>query len=241
MCCSSDCVRSRIAWGAALALSLACALQPAFAQSVGGAAVAAVDVAPKSLEELLTRLSQIQGLRARYVEEKRIALLKMPLRSEGTVAFAAPGLLVRRAEKPEPAALLLDGETLWVSDASGKRRIDLGESAIVKHFVLTFVNVLRGDRAALDRAYTLAFAATAAGWKLELTPKAPELRRFIARAVLEGHAATVDRMTLTEENGDVTLMQFSAVESNVRFDAGERARTFKLDAAAVHSPGGTER
>jgi len=230
MCCSSDCVRNRFGWSALLALLLLACAQPAFAQA-----------APLSVDDLLTRFSQIQGLRARYVEEKRIALLKMPLRSEGTIAFAAPGALVRRAEKPEPATLLLEGEVLWVSDASGKRRIDLGENAVVKHFVLTFVNVLRGDQAALARAYTLKFAVTAAGWTLELTPKAPELRRFVARAVLEGHGAIVDRMTLTEENGDVTLMQFSAVDSNVRFDAGERARTFKLDAAPARTARGAER
>lgn len=190
------------------------------------------EAAPKSLDELLARLAQIQGLRARYVEEKRIALLKMPLRSEGMVAFAAPGLLVRRAEKPEPSTLLLEGEVLWVSDGSGKRRIDLGESAIVKHFVLTFVNVLRGDRAALERAYVLAFTPDAAGWKLALTPRAPELRKLVASALLEGRGAVVDRMTLREENGDVTVMQFNAVDARARFDAEERARTFAIDPPA---------
>jgi outer membrane lipoprotein-sorting protein len=154
----------------------------------------------------------------------------MPLRSEGTVAFAAPGSLVRRAEKPEPATLLLQGETLWVADASGRRKIELGENAIVKHFVMTFVNVLRGDRAALERAYALAFTGAPAGWKLELTPKAPELRQLVAGAVLEGHGAEVERMTLREENGDVTVMQFSAVDSSVRFEAAERARIFQLGA-----------
>lgn len=236
MRCSIDCVRNRLGLGALLALLLLCA-QPVSAQPTGPAA----ESTPSSLDELLTRLARVQGLRARYVEEKRIALLKMPLRSEGTIAFAAPGLLLRSAEKPEPATLLLDGEVLWVSDASGKRRIDLGESAIVKHFVLTFVNVLRGDQAALARSYALKFATTAEGWTLELTPKAPELRRFVARAVLEGHGATVDRMTLTEENGDVTLMRFNEVDTNVRFDANERARTFKLDARSAQPARGAER
>lgn len=214
-------------WCAALALLLTLAA-PAFAN----------DTSPKTLTELLTRFSQIKGLRARYVEEKKIALLKMPLRSEGTVAFAAPGSLVRRAEKPEPATLLLEGEVLWIADASGKRKIELGDSAIVKHFVMTFVNVLRGDRTALERAYALAFTATAEGWKLELTPKAPELRKLVAGAVLEGHGGEVERMTLREDNGDVTLMQFSAIDSNVRFEAAERARTFRLDAPdAQRQPG----
>ncbi len=221
MSCSSVCVAKSVVWCGVLAL-LPASAAPSSAQAPGAE--------PATVADLLTRFSQVKGLRARYVEEKKIALLKMPLRSEGTVAFAAPGLLVRRAEKPEPATLLLDGDVLWVSDASGKRRIDLGESAVVKHFVLTFVNVLRGDRAALERAYVLVFTPAAAGWRLELTPKAEELRKFVARAVLEGRGSTVDRMTLTEDNGDVTVMQFSAVDADVRFDANERARVFKLDA-----------
>jgi outer membrane lipoprotein-sorting protein len=228
MCCSSVCVASRRAAWAVLWLLVLCT-----AASAQPASPPVVSAEPKTLEALLTRFGQLQGLRARYVEEKRIALLKRPLRSEGTVAFAAPSLLVRRVEKPEPATLLLDGEVLTVADASGQRRIDLGESALVKHFVLTFVHVLHGDRAALERAYTLSFEATATGWKLQLTPKTAELRRFVAHAVLEGHGVIVDRMTLEEDNGDVTQMQFSEVDANARFDAAERARVFKLDAKAA--------
>ena len=219
-----------------LALGLVCASAGAQAAPPTTAAEA-----PKTLEALLTRFGQLQGLRARYVEEKRIALLKRPLRSEGTIAFAAPALLMRRAEKPEPATLLLDGEVLTVADASGQRRIELSESALVKHFVLTFVNVLHGDRGALERAYTLSFELTATGWKLQLAPRTPELRRFVAHAVLEGRGVVVDRMTLKEENGDVTQMTFSEVDPNARFDAAERARIFKLDAAPKQPGRGAER
>lgn len=235
MRCSNVSVASRLGRGAGLVpvivLALLIARVPASAQGVQ-AAEPSQPAQPATVAELLTRFSQIQGLRAHYVEEKRIALLKRPLRSEGSVAFAAPALLVRRTEKPEPATLLLDKEVLTVADASGQRRIELSESAIVKHFVLTFVNVLHGDRAALERAYSLAYEPKPGGWTLTLTPKAPELRRFVARAVLEGRGVSVERMTLEEENGDVTQMTFSEVDPNARFDAAERAKLFTLPAGS---------
>jgi hypothetical protein len=59
-------------------------------------------------------------------------------------------------------------------------------------------------------------------------PKQAELKRFVSRALLEGHGVVVDRMTLHEETGDSTVMEFSEVDVSVRFDAAERARLFRL-------------
>jgi outer membrane lipoprotein-sorting protein len=182
-----------------------------------------------SIDDLLARLSRLQGLRARYEEEKSIALLKRPLRSRGSIAFAAPDLLLRRVEHPEPATLLLAGNTLRVADASGKRSIDLQGSPVVRHFVLTFVHVLRGDRAALERLYALRFSTEAGGgWLLELTPRNADLGKLIRRATVRGRASVVDEMTLEEGSGDTTRLRFSDVDVEARFDAAARARIFRL-------------
>jgi outer membrane lipoprotein-sorting protein len=183
---------------------------------------------PATLAELLGQLAALQGLRARYVEEKRIAFLKQPLRSEGSVTFAAPGLLLRKAERPEPSAMLLDGDLLRVWDGRSVRRIELGESPIVRHFVMTFVYVLRGDRAALERLYTIAFSTKDAQWQLELAPKEAALTRFVKRATLEGSGVQVARMTLIEASGDKTVMTFADVDTSARFDKAARDRTFRL-------------
>jgi outer membrane lipoprotein-sorting protein len=182
-----------------------------------------------SVEDLLAQFARIQGLRTRYREEKRIALLKRPLVSEGTIQFARPGLLLRTAEKPERVTLLLDRDTLRMADASGTHTIALSESPLVRNFVLTFVNVLSGDRAALERQYTLQFAQLEGGaWRLTLVPKAQDLARIVKRATLEGKGVQVARMTLEEDNGDSTALSFSETDLNVNFDAAARARIFRL-------------
>jgi outer membrane lipoprotein-sorting protein len=222
----------------AFALSLLCALparQLARAEQVapdGPGAPAPI----ASLDDLLARFAKLQGMSARYREEKRIALLKRPLQSEGSIQFAAPNLLLRRVERPEPAVMLLTGDALQIADASGARRIDLQSNAMIRNFVLTFVHVLAGDRAALERLYELRFTKAAAagdaqagrGWRLELTPRQPELARMIERATLLGNGIVVEQMTLQERNGDATVLRFSDVDLGVRFDAAARARVFRL-------------
>ncbi len=182
-----------------------------------------------SLDQLLTRLAGLSGMRARYQEEKHIALLKRPLHSEGIIAFAAPNLLLRRAEKPEPSTLLLEGSVLRIADGSGTRRIDLQENSVVRHFVMTFLYVLSGDRASLDRLYTLAFQSTpSGGWQLVLTPKAPDLARIIKRATLLGRGFVVEQMTIEEPTGDSTVLRFLDVKLDQHYDEAERARLFRL-------------
>lgn len=185
--------------------------------------------APSSLEGLLARLTQLKGMRARYREEKRIVLLKRPLVSEGEVRFAAPNLLLRKVERPEPATVLLEGEQLRVADSSGTRNLDLSQSPVVRQLVLTFVHVLSGNREALERLYTLRFEALPAQrWQLTMTPKTSELGKLLTCATLEGHDAVVERLALQERSGDSTTMLFSEVDLTVRYDAAERARIFRL-------------
>lgn len=182
-----------------------------------------------SLDALLARFGRIAGMRARYQEEKRIALLKRPLVSEGRIEFARPGLLLRKTEKPEASAVLLDRDNLRMADASGTRTIALQESPLVRNFVQTFVHVLSGDRAALDKLYQMSFAKLAGGaWRLQLVPRGADLSRIVKRATLEGTGATVSQMTLEEENGDSTVLRFSDVDLNVHYDAAARARIFRL-------------
>jgi outer membrane lipoprotein-sorting protein len=184
---------------------------------------------PSSLDQLLARLRAIPGMTAQYDEDKQIALLKKPLQSHGKIYFAAPDWLLRRVERPEPSAMLLQGENLQISDAAGTRRIDLQQSATLRQFVSTFVHVLAGQRAALDALYDLRFSAgKTGGWTLVLIPKQAELKRFIARAEFHGRGGVIERMSLQESSGDVTVMRFSQVDLNVRFDEAARARVFRL-------------
>jgi outer membrane lipoprotein carrier protein len=189
----------------------------------------AAPVEVHSLDDLLARFAKIDGMRTRFREEKRIALLKKPLVSEGTIQFSRPGLLLRTAEKPERVSVLLDQSNLRMADPSGTHTIALAENPMVRSFVLTFVHVLSGDRAALEQQYALQFEEVpGAGWRLTLSPKAADLARIVKRAVIEGKGIDVARMTLEEGSGDSTVLTFHDTDLNVHYDAAERARIFRL-------------
>jgi outer membrane lipoprotein-sorting protein len=162
-------------------------------------------------------------------EEKSIKLLKQPLRAEGEVFFTKPGWIARKTDKPEPSLLVLRDGQLLVSDPSGKRSFDVSGSPVLRAFVEGFVQVLSGDRAALERSYELHFELQSAGvWRLSLKPKLPALARFLSELSFVGKGNHVEHMSLREQSGDETRTDFSDVQLGGAFAAAERERLFTV-------------
>jgi outer membrane lipoprotein-sorting protein len=178
-----------------------------------------------TVDSVLARFARIEGLTLRFHETKHIALLSSPIVSDGTLAYARPGRLVRRSGS---RTVLIDGGSLRMTDGGAEQRIDLASQPIVRSFVDSFLLLLAGDRAGLERAYTLGFAVDAEGWTLTLRPRAAPLTEFLRDVVFRGRGDDLLSMTMTEVSGDVTTTTFSDVDDRHRVTPAESGRTFTV-------------
>lgn len=183
--------------------------------------------APPSLESLFARVARLPGLEARFEEERRLALLAAPLRSEGRIYFAPPARLLRRTEKPLASVVLLDGDRLWFGDAKGKTGLELGASPVLRAFVESFTDVLSGDLEGLRERYELRFEPAEGGaWSLVLTPRVASLAQLLARIEVRGVDVRVSEVRVVEARGDETVTRFSEMNVDRRFGSDELARLF---------------
>lgn len=181
------------------------------------------------LDALLASFRGMSGLSARFTEEKRVALLAVPLRSEGEIHFVAPGTLMRRVTAPTPSSALIDGGRLTMLANGRRQEIDLASNAVVGGFVSSFADVLAGDRVALERTYHIALRARGEGWELTLRPRGAPLDRFLTQMVLAGEGREVKTMRMVEVSGDETITTFHDVRLDRHFSDAERRRIFRLD------------
>ena len=204
--------------------------------AAGPARVHAQEAAP-TVDSVLARMARIQGLHTSYREEKRIALLSSPIVSEGTIDYARgagsrPPRMARRTTRPSAQVVLIDAGELRMNDGRTTSRIDLASQPVVRSFVDSFLQLLVGDRAALERTYTLSIERvaneSAAGWSLVLRPRGAPLSSFLREIRFEGQGDVLTRMVMTEVSGDVTTTTFSDVDANHRYDAAEASRVFSL-------------
>jgi len=241
-CCNgSPCVRKSSARSGASRIEIGL-LALALASFASGDAMPPRQEAPAAEDEarpadadgLFARFARMPGLEVRFVEEKHLALLALPLKSEGRLYFLPPGHLTRVVEKPEPATLTISPEELRMADRDGEQVLDLGSNDGLRVFVTSLLQVFSGSRGALERSYTLVYAPDPhdeVHWTLTLTPKVAPLDGWMSSLTLRGKGAMVEEIELLEPGGDRTVTRVLTADPRRTFDAEEKQRLFGLGAA----------
>lgn len=181
------------------------------------------------LDDLLARFARVQSLKARFQEEKHMALLAVPLRSQGTLYYAKPRLLARHTESPQKSSLVLRGEKLSFGDAKHQESLELAAQPAVRVLVDTFVSVLAGDGAALTKLAKLEVEALPEGaFQIRVTPKDPGVLKIVRSMSFAGKGAELSRMELLDANGDRTVTTFSELKLGDKLSDTEVARVFRI-------------
>lgn len=199
------------------------------------------EAGPKTATELFAKMSTLAGLEATFVETKKVALLKVPLRSEGTLFYMRPGYLLRQVTAPKPSRVLITPERLELKDAHGTRTMDLRARPDVKLFVESFIKVLAGDQAALSKVFEIHFEhaianpqqpASLAGWTLVLTPKSVPLNQLVQKLTLSGKGYAVDRIEVLETKGDSAVTELTVKAIGRTFTNQEKQALFGIGLSA---------
>lgn len=152
-------------------------------------------------------LSQRSSSRANFVELKYIAALQEPLQSSGELFFIAPARLEKFTTKPKSERLVLDGDKLQIVRSNGRKMtLSVSERPEVAGFVESVRSTLRGDRAALERYYTLHAEGSTSDWQLLLTPKEDAMRKIISEIRMSGAQAQVKTIEFKQADGDRSVM-----------------------------------
>lgn len=217
MSCSSGCVRGKAMSGA---LFVVCCLALSSAKAAPPPAV--------TVASLLARFHQVKGLEARFREEKRMALLKAPLVSEGTIHFAAPDRLARHTTSPVESILLIDAKDLRFGDANHSESLPIDSSPALRLFVDSFLKILTGDRAGLEKLFVIQLEASGESWKMRLKPRVEPMTGILDALVLEGNGLILHRMVLAESSGDSTTTVFTKVELDRSHAPDELEKIFRM-------------
>jgi hypothetical protein len=178
----------------------------------------------RAADDELTRLFSELGTRrerqARFTERKFSALLKAPVESSGTLVFRAPDLLEKHTVEPQRELVRIEGsvvtyESAAVRSGAQKRTFALSDAPLLAALIESLRATLAGDLAALRRHYDVSWSAPQVqkGWQLTLVPRERALLDAVAKVVLRGAGSEISTVEIVEANGDLTLMQITALST----------------------------
>lgn len=162
-------------------------------------------------------------LRASFVQERRIAGFRHPLRSEGEVLLVRGEGLRWHTRAPFASTLIVRDGRMWLRDADGRRQ-DISEGGHVAALVQELLGaLLSGDRAALATRFTVSEAAAPreGAWAIALVPKGEPLASLYDRIDILG-SAHVERLTLQERGGASTTIRFDDTQVQAQASDAER-------------------
>ena len=207
---------------------MALLLAPALAASAFAAEPAAAAATPASradAEWILARLARPAPMRTGFVELRGSALLKAPLRLTGEYRRPDRDTLVREVRAPyAETTTLRAGDVRIERDGRRARTFSLSRAPELAALQASFGALLSGDRARLERHYTIDTHGSRRAWTMALTPRDAAVAARLRGITLHGRGAELRCIETRPVQGDVqrTLLAGAA-----------RAAATVADAAAL--------
>ena len=187
-------------------------------------AAATLHAAELDTRELLASLARPAPDSTNFVEVHYSRLLSEPIVVAGRLEYRADGALVRRVESPYRETTELRGENVLVErEGSKPRRFSLERAPELRGMLASFGALLKGDVATLDRYFTVSALVVAERWRIELSPRDDKLKRHLAAIVVDGSGDRLRCFTLSEPDGDASVMALAVVDRASLPESLERA------------------
>jgi hypothetical protein len=158
------------------------------------------------LDALMSVLAKRQHGHVEFVEQQYLRVLDRPLESSGEMRYDAPDRLEKRTLAPRQETLVLIGGILTVDRGKSHHVLDLQAYPQAQPFVESVRATLAGDRAALEKIFTLDFNGNLARWTLTLVPKDPKVKRSVAEVRIDGAQDQLLKVEIRQADGDHSLM-----------------------------------
>lgn len=158
------------------------------------------------LDQLMQGLARSKVAHASFVEKKYIAMLDAPVTSSGELLFTAPDKLERRTLKPRPESVVLEGGVMTLTRGQRQMTLKLEDYPAIGALTESIRATLAGDRAALERNYTLKLEGNQARWSLLLVPRDARVRAYVLEIRIDGDRGQVRTVEVEQSDKDRSVM-----------------------------------
>jgi hypothetical protein len=177
---------------------------------LAGPLSAASPATPDPLDALMQQLAVRRHDHVTFTEVQYLAVLERPLASSGELLYEAPDRLEKRILKPRPETLVLAHGVLSATRGRHTRTVELAAWPQVAPLIECLRATLAGDRAALERTFSVQLEGDPARWTLRLAPRDPDAARAVTAVLITGEGANLETVEILEADGDRSLLTIGA-------------------------------
>lgn len=165
------------------------------------------------LAQLMSGFAGVQESRARFKEEKHLAILTEPLKLSGTLRYERPDRIEKLITQPYTESMRIKGDQLEWESQGKMRTLSLRSQPQIWALAESLRATLAGDLPSLQQHYKIKLNGTARKWNMTLEPRYPALWEFIEEIRLQGSDNQLREVDILETNGNRSLMQIEEIKN----------------------------
>lgn len=159
------------------------------------------------LAQLAERSKAIQSTEGRFVQQKHIAVLPVPLNSTGRFQFTQGKGVVWEVLTPVQNKVELTPKGISFGNEQSANQA-AAQQAGIEVVAKIFMGVIAGELDTLNDYFAVAASGDSSKWTLRLTPHSANLAAYIKSIELQGGEVT-EQLDIAEANGDRTHISFT--------------------------------
>ena len=158
----------------------------------------------KTVKEL-----QLNGEQSKaFTQHKRIAALKRPLVSKGTLVLSPKGICMA-THSPFSSAVKITMDGIWQQTGERKARVQKSSDDFkIRHTAKILIALFTADKEALEKQFSLFYNQTEDGFQIGLRPRDRILAKIISNIVIDGSDG-IHKIAIREASGDETTILIS--------------------------------
>lgn len=158
------------------------------------------------LPELMKNLSAQKEGRARFVEQKTLSVLNMPIESRGELSFKSPDFLQKKTTQPIQETLTVERDRVILNRNGKEQVIQLETQPEMRAFIDSLRATLSGDLPTLKKSFSVKLSGPASKWTLSLRPLSANLQRILVEVSIQGRNSEILFIETSMLNGDRTFL-----------------------------------
>ncbi|MCM1337217.1 MAG: outer membrane lipoprotein carrier protein LolA [Candidatus Amulumruptor caecigallinarius] len=169
------------------------------------------------IDKINAASSAINSLTASFVQVKQLSLLNDKLSSRGQMAYTKPDRLRWEYTSPYSYLFVINGSKVQTGGNARKDVIDTASNKLFAEVTRIMMASVTGKALADKQDFDISVGQTSSVWEVTLLPRKKTMRQMMSRIELlfAKNSLTITQITITEKNGDRTVIKLSDVKTNV--------------------------
>lgn len=175
---------------------------------------------------LFTAIAAQGAVHAQFTEHRWFAIRREPTVLTGEMRLSPTLGLSLHYAAPAAATMIIDEQGLLQRSPTGRDRAAPANPRFTG-LTAALLPILRFDLAALDQKFTLTAARTGDAWRLDFTPRDPELAKTFGRITVQGEAAAVRRLEFRRDAKQRIEIFVGPAKPNASFTESDVKKFFR--------------